>query len=86
VNTSSGDLTMSRPGGVMWPRVADADFRIVLSYTDEYTDVAREKMKGKLEVGWVPTSADTSHSGLTQSGGREYASNGWGLQRKDYGT
>src|SRR6478735_9118965 len=27
VNTSSGDLVMSRPGGVMWPRVLNPDFR-----------------------------------------------------------
>src|SRR5260221_5954975 len=85
VNTSSGDLTMSRPGGVLWPRVADASFRIVLSYTNEYTDSAPDRMKGKLRIGWVRTNADTSHSGLTQNGGRDYASNGWGLQRKDYG-
>src|ERR1700730_12935403 len=49
VNTSSGDLTMSRPGGVLWPRVADADFRIVISYT-QYLD---EKMKGKVKISWV---------------------------------
>jgi hypothetical protein len=28
VNTASGDLTMSRPGGVMWPRVANPYLRI----------------------------------------------------------
>jgi hypothetical protein len=86
VNTSSGALTMSRPGGVLWPRVADPNFRIVLSYTDAYNAAARERMRGKLKIGWVPSNADTSHSGLKLSGGRDYASNGWGLQRKDYGT
>ena len=77
---------MSRPGGVLWPRVAAPYFRIVLSYTNAYTDAARERMRGRLKIPWVPTSADTSHSGLKLSGGRDYASNGWGLQRKDYGT
>src|SRR5712692_8573197 len=42
VNTSGGDLSMSRPGGVMWPRVRNPDFRIVLSYTAAYTVTARE--------------------------------------------
>jgi hypothetical protein len=86
VNTSSGDLAMSRPGGVMWPRVQSPDFRIVLSYNDTYTATAREQMKGKLKIGWVSTTADTSHSSLSRSGGRDYVSNGFGMQRKDYGA
>lgn len=84
VDTSAGDLAMSRPGGVMWPRVHDPYLRIVLSYTDDYDAAAREAMKGKLRISWTPTDADTSHSRLTQSGGRSYASNGWGMQRRDY--
>ena len=84
VNTSSGDLGMSRPGGVLWPRVENHGFRIILYYTDDYDATAREAMKSKLKIGWVPTSTDTSHSGLSHSGGRDYASNGWGMQRKDF--
>jgi Bacterial HORMA domain family 1 len=86
VNTSAGDLTMSRPGGVLWPRVANPDLRILLSHTGAYTGAARERMRGRLRIGWVPSSADTSHSSLKLTGGRDYASNGWGLQRRDYGT
>jgi hypothetical protein len=84
VSTSAGDLTMSRPGGVLWPRVVNPDFRIVLSYTDLYTPPARAAMEDKLKIGWVPTDADTSHSTLPTSGNRDYASNGWGMQRKDF--
>lgn len=84
VGTSAGDLAMSRPGGVMWPRVPDPYLRIVLSHTAAYDAAAREAMKGKLRINWTPTDVDTSHSRLTQSGGRGYASNGWGMQRRDY--
>jgi hypothetical protein len=84
VSTSAGDLSMSRPGGVMWPRVSNPDLRIVLSYTHAYTPMAREAMKGKLKINWSPTSADTSHPTLKAFGGREYASNGWGMRRKDF--
>lgn len=84
VATSAGDLKMSRPGGVMWPRVPDSHLRIVLSYTDTYVPAAREAMKRKLRINWTPTDADTSHSRLTPSGGRSYTSNGWGMQRRDY--
>lgn len=84
VSTSAGDLTMSRPGGVMWPRVAAPYLRIVLTHTEAYGTAATEAMKGKLRMGWTPTDADTRHSGLIQTGGRNYVSNGWGMRRKDY--
>lgn len=84
VNTASGELTTNRPGGVLWPRVSNPFLRIVLYYTDEYTDVARASMAGKLCISWSPTNADTSHASLTPSGGRDYVSNGFGMQRKDW--
>jgi len=84
VSTAAGELSMSRPGGVMWPRVANPYLRIVLRYTDAYTSLAREATSGRLKIGWAPTNADTSHPTLAASGGRDYASNGWGMQRKDF--
>ena len=81
VSTTAGDLTMSRPGGVLWPRVVNPDFRVVLRYTEEYTQPAREAMKNKLKITWVPSAADTSHSTLKAAGGRDYASNSWGMQQ-----
>jgi hypothetical protein len=84
VNTEAGSLTTSRPGGVLWPKVANPYLRIILGYTSDYTDAARDATKGKLKIGWTPTSDDTSHSGLTSSGGRNYASNSYGMQRKDW--
>ncbi len=86
VNTEAGDLTMSRPGGVLWPRVNGAWLRVVLSHTDEYNDAAQSEMAGRLKIGWVPANADTSHAGLSSSGGRDYASKGYGMQRKDFGS
>lgn len=50
VDTSTGDLAMSRPGGVMWPRVPNPYLRIVLSYTDAYDWAAKEVMKQKLRI------------------------------------
>jgi len=83
-NTAARELSMSRPGGVLWPRVTDPAIRLVIFYTDAYTDAAREKMRPKLKISWGPTSADTSHSQLIAGGGRDYASNGYGIQRKDF--
>lgn len=84
VDIEAGSLTSSRPGGVLWPKIVGANLRIVLGHTDEYTGAAREATKGKLKIGWGPSSADTSHSSLTSSGGRNYASNNYGMQRKDW--
>lgn len=84
VDTEAGSLTTSRPGGVLWPKVANPYLRIILGYTNDYADAARATMKGKLKIGWTPTNEDTSHSGLTSSGGRNYASNSYGMQRKDW--
>lgn len=84
VNTAAGDFTMSRPGGVLWPKVPNPDLRIVLFYTAAYDAAAKEKMGSKLRIGWVPTTADTSHATLTASASRDYVSNGYGMQRKDF--
>ncbi len=84
VDTDAGSLTSSRPGGVLWPKVAGAHLRVVLGYTDAYTSDAREATKSKLKIGWVTSYDDTSHASLTSSGGRNYASNAYGMQRKDW--
>jgi hypothetical protein len=84
VDTSAGELTASRPGGVLWPQVPNARLRIILTHSDSYTQTARETMRDKLKTSWGPTNEDTSHTSLASSGNRDYASNGWGLQRKDY--
>lgn len=86
VNTAAGDLTSSRPGGVLWPKVYHPELRVVLWYSNAYDAAARQAMGPKLKHGWWPTQADTRHSSLTQTNSRDYASNGWGLQRKDYGA
>lgn len=84
VNTESGELTMSRPGGVLWPKVPGATLRIILSYTKEYDADAKEKIKKQLKYGWTPTNADTLHRSLTVGQGRDYSSNAYGVQRKDF--
>jgi Bacterial HORMA domain family 1 len=86
VNTAAGDLSMSRPGGVLWPRVSQPYLRIVLYYTADYTDEARTSEARHLKLSWGPTNADTSHATLRSTGSRDYASGGYGLQRRDFGA
>ncbi|MBK0093641.1 MULTISPECIES: hypothetical protein [Erwiniaceae] len=84
VNSDASELESSRPGGVMWPLVSNPDLRIVISYTDKYDSSARESLRNKLKISWGPSTADISHSSLNSGAGRDYASNGYGIQRKDY--
>jgi Bacterial HORMA domain family 1 len=84
VSTTPGELVMSRPGGVLWPQVPSPELRIVLWYTATYDDAAKGKMAPKLNINWVPTTADTSHRTLTTNTCRDYVSNGYGMQRKDF--
>ena len=84
VDDSGGNLSMSRPGGVMWPEVSDAVFRVVIRYTSNYDDAMKQRLSKKLRIRWIPTSADIEHGSLTQVGTRDYSSNGWAMQRLDY--
>lgn len=84
VDTDAGGLTCSRPGGVLWPKVTSPDLRLILGYSSTYTAAAEEALKGQLKINWSRTKADTSHSSLKLAGGRDYASNTYGMQRKDW--
>jgi hypothetical protein len=84
VNSESGELSMSRPGGVLWPLVTQPTLRIILFYSVAYSATAKDKMAGKLCLSWSPTDADTSHLSLNANSGRDYFSNGYGMQRKDF--
>lgn len=78
---ASGDLSTSRPGGVLWPQVRYPKFRVVVRHTAKYYSCDFE---GKLKIKWQRTNADVSHGSLNKAGTREYSSNGWGLHRQDY--
>ncbi|KAA1144472.1 hypothetical protein D3H66_08610 [Citrobacter portucalensis] len=80
----SGGLANDRPGDARWPRIDGARLRIILNHLDSYDQAAEQKLSSKMKVSWSPSSDDISHSGLTRKGGREYSSNGYGMQRKDY--
>lgn len=84
VNENGGELTAATPGGVMWPRVDAPELRVLVWYTPAYTQEERAKLKEKLNIPWGPSSADTSHSGLKAAGGRDFMSNGWAMERKDF--
>lgn len=73
-----------RPGGVLWPATPTGRIRIVMMHTDAYYEQSEKVSKLPMKVSWGPSSADTSHSSLSASGGRGYSSNGFGANRKDF--
>lgn len=84
VDTASGDIATSRPGGVMWPRVHDVYLRIVLSHTGTYDATARARMKSKLKETWSRSDTDISHQQLVAAGGRSFVSSTFGMHRQDF--
>lgn len=84
VDTDAGSLTTSRPGGVLWPKVAFPYVRMIIGYTGDYDDDARRKMTGRLRISWSPTNDDTTHFALSSDGGRNYVSSSYGVKRKDW--
>ncbi|ECJ2934375.1 hypothetical protein FN906_23570 [Salmonella enterica subsp. enterica] len=80
----SGNLANERPGDARWPKIEGATLQIVISHKDSYDQTAQQKLENKMKIKWSPSYADISHSGLSQKAGREYSSNGYGMQRKDY--
>jgi hypothetical protein len=84
VNESSGELTASRPGGVMWPRTPGATLRIVVGKNSKWDSEPPDA--GRLNISWVLTSVDITHQSLHATSERNFTSNAYGLQRKDYGS
>jgi hypothetical protein len=84
VNEAAGGIDTSRPGGVMWPRLQGGWIRIIFTHTAAYTPEAEQAAGSKLKVNWISSSTSTQHVSLTASGGRDYTSNAFGLQRKDF--
>lgn len=82
VNENSGELTSSRPGGVLWPRVTGATLRIVIGPTQKWETEPPDRTQ--FRIAWSSTSTDLSHSGLKATDGRNFTSNAFGFQRKDY--
>ena len=85
INEAAGGLVSSRPGGTLWPRVAGAWLRVILSYTVAYTPEKKSVTRDYLRISWSPTLANTSHLGLKSLTGRNYASGVFGLERSDFG-
>jgi len=84
---STGDFVMARPGGMLWPRVANPRLRILLFHTLAYRDLgpqAMETLRKELKISWGNSNESHSHESLTASTGREYVQNSYGVQRKDY--
>lgn len=88
VNAQAGALTAARPGGVMWPAYRNATLRVVLGETAKWTNLpaaADQALRRRLHIAWTSTNVDLSHATLSGSNGRNFVSNGWALERKDYG-
>lgn len=84
VRAGTNDLVPSKPGGVLWPAVGSPKVRIVLRYTDTYSQAEKDAAKPNLRFTWSSTDANLNHPSLKVSDARDYSSNGYGISRKDF--
>ena len=87
VNEAAGDLTTSRVGGVMWPKTTGGSIRLLLFYTPLWYSLSSEaqaRVEKALKQTWTLSDADYSHSTLKATGGRDFVSNSYGVERRDY--
>ncbi len=82
VNTAAGDLTPSRPGGVLWPRLLGARLSVVVGPSRSFW--SDSKVMNALKLSWVSTSQDISHSRLKSGADRSFVSSTYGVHRQDY--
>jgi len=87
VNTAAGELTPSRPGGVLWSAVPSPYLRVIIQYTQKWYDLSeasQSTVKNRLKLPWGSTDADISHSTLSIASTRSYVSSTYGIHREDY--
>ena len=79
---TSGRLRPSRPGGVLWPRKSGSHLSIVVRPTQSFWLLPN--VMNALNISWVPTNKDVSHSKLKAGQGRAFVSSGFAFDREDY--
>ena len=79
VRAGTNDLVPSKPGGVLWPAVGSPKVRIVLRYTDTYSQAEKDAAKPNLRFTWSSTDANLNHPSLKVSDARDYSCNGYGI-------
>lgn len=71
----------ARPGGNSWPHDPTGNLAVILSYSD---GEIVEQIKKLLRITWSPTNFSTDYSRMKTLEPRQYASNGYGLERITY--
>lgn len=90
VSTNAVGWQSDRPGNNLWPRTPGGSLTVIATLSsDWWAKTVTEKQRFidtySLHGGWGQTSEDTTLSGLVASQGQRYASNGWGMNRMNYG-
>jgi len=87
VSTTASLWTAHRPGNNLWPRTPGGNLKLVITQTSSWealTTLKKAAFMATLNKTWVDCDIDTSYPNLTQSGDRDYASNGYGLRKTTY--
>jgi hypothetical protein len=90
ISEAATGWTCERPGNNNWPRTPDGTLLVIGTMTQTWhvkTDAEKAAFRQKqgLNWPWNPTTQDVSVLGMTATAGQTYASNGYGIQRTNYG-
>lgn len=90
ISEAAAGWTCERPGNNNWPRTPDGALLVIGSMTQVWrakTEAEKAAFRQKHGVNWPwdPTTQDVSVLGMTTTAGQTYVSNGFGIQRTNYG-
>ncbi|MFY0653875.1 MAG: hypothetical protein JXQ96_17680 [Cyclobacteriaceae bacterium] len=77
----------SRPGDNNWDKYAGKSLNVILSYGYEWDNLnedQKKEFKARLNIGWSPSTDNTSFTHLRRTQGRTYQSGQFGIQRIEF--
>lgn len=89
VSRTAVGWTSDGPGGNNWPKTLDGRLQIIATLSDTWWQLdenGQQSVKQRLGIvgGWSRTSTDTSFKDMNGTQDRQFASNGFGMQRWTY--
>jgi hypothetical protein len=89
VSNSAIGWSSDDPGDNLWPRTLGGSLHLTAILADSWwklNDAGKDTEKQRLGIagGWGKSASDTSFSGMTGQRDRQYASNGFGIERWTY--
>jgi hypothetical protein len=89
VSNSAIGWSADRPGNNLWPRTTDGTLSVIATMTSAWNNKTESQKADfvknySLNWAWSASTSDSSVMGLSSASAQQYASNGYGWERKNY--